>query len=465
MSNEHSGPPEGMPPGPPPLPENWIAMSGEEKYHYLAFAWSCTQGKPFMSDEIAQKYARRAKRWLDIIALKEPDRVPVTFMSNGFALENFGNTHGDSFYRHEKVGRGVCQFHEQFDSEYSALIPLMSGRALETLKCKLIKWPGGPAPYGLPESVGFQYVEKEYMRADEYAYLIANPEGYLLRQFLPRIYEGLKGLEMLPQPYHLVEAASAVSFLMPLAAGPVREAIDTLLKAADQTMADVRAYMQADMQIMSRFGAPPPFGGICFAPFDLIGDTMRGTVNIMLDMFRRPDDILAACEALLPISVGMAVEGAYATRNPFVIIPLHKGAEGFMSTEQFVKFYWPTFLKQILAMIEAGLVPVPFVEGGYTERLDIIAESGIPAGRTAWLFDRTDMKTAKEKLGGFACIGGNVPASLFSTGTPEMVEAYCTDLLDVAAEGGGFFLSPGAVIDQAKPENVQAYLNVRHSYT
>jgi uroporphyrinogen-III decarboxylase len=245
----------------------------------------------------------------------------------------------------------------------------------------------------------------------------------------------------------------------------VREAIDNLLKAADQTMADVSAFMQAGMEIMSRFGAPPPFGGISFAPFDLIGDTMRGTINIMLDMFRRPDDLLAACEALLPISVGMAVEGAYATRNPFVIMPLHKGAEGFMSTEQFVKFYWPTFLKQILAMIEAGLVPVPFVEGGYTERLDIIAESGIPAGRTAWLFDRTDMKTAKEKLGGFACIGGNVPASLFATGTPEMVEAYCRDLLDVAAEGGGFFLSPGAVMDQAKPENVRTYLNVRRSYT
>ena len=74
------------------------------------------------------------------------------------------------------------------------------------------------------------------------------------------------------------------------------------------------------------------------------------------------------------------------------------------------------------------------------------------------------MKTAKEKLGGFACIGGNVPASLFSTGTPEMIEAYCSDLLHVAAEGGGFFLSPGAVIDQAKPENVRAYLNVRHNY-
>ena len=28
--------------------------------------------------------------------------------------------------------------------------------------------------------------------------------------------------------------------------------------------------------------------------------------------------------------------------NPIVFIPLHKGADGFMSDEQFKKFYWPT---------------------------------------------------------------------------------------------------------------------------
>jgi uroporphyrinogen-III decarboxylase len=80
------------------------------------------------------------------------------------------------------------------------------------------------------------------------------------------------------------------------------------------------------------------------------------------------------------------------------------------------------------------------------------------------LFDRTNMKAAKEKIGGFACIGGNVPASLFATGTPEMMENYCKELIDIAAPGGGFFLSPGAVIDQAKPENMSAYLNITQKF-
>ena len=53
-----------------------------------------------------------------------------------------------------------------------------------------------------------------------------------------------------------------------------------------------------------------------------------------------------------------------------------------------------------------------------------------PEEKLAANFDQTDMKDAKEKLGGKACIGGNVPSSLFATGavtdktSPEVVHAF-----------------------------------------
>jgi uroporphyrinogen-III decarboxylase len=226
----------------------------------------------------------------------------------------------------------------------------------------------------------------------------------------------------------------------------------------------MQAYLNAGAYIMGHYGAPGVLGGTTFAPFDILGDTMRGTRNVFLDLYRQPDNLIAACEAILPISVQMGVETAIATRNPFVFIPLHKGAEGFMSEEQFAKFYWPTFQSQLLALIDAGLIPFLFAEGGYTQRLDIIAKSNLPAGKTIWLFDKTDMKAAKEKLGEIACIGGNVPASLFSTGTPQMIQDYCKGLMDVTAPGGGFFLSSGAIIHQAKSGNVRAFFNVKWEY-
>jgi len=96
--------------------------------------------------------------------------------------------------------------------------------------------------------------------------------------------------------------------------------------------------------------------------------------------------------------------------NPFALIPLHKGADGFMSNADFQKFYWPTLQATLLGLIQEGVVPFLFVEGGYNQRLDVIANSGLPTGRTMWPFDKTNMAAVKQKFGSWACIGGNVPA-------------------------------------------------------
>ena len=58
-----------------------------------------------------------------------------------------------------------------------------------------------------------------------------------------------------------------------------------------------------------------------------------------------------------------------------------------------------------------------------------------PTGRTVWQFDHTDMRRAKEVLGGVACIQGNVPVSLLQLGTAEEVTAYCRDLIDAVGPG------------------------------
>ena len=35
-----------------------------------------------------------------------------------------------------------------------------------------------------------------------------------------------------------------------------------------------------------------------------------------------------------------------------IVIPLHKGADGFLSDEQFKKFYWPNFRALLVGLIE-----------------------------------------------------------------------------------------------------------------
>lgn len=447
-----------MPAGPPPFPPNWEDMTGDEKYNYFVSLYTSTRGKPFPTPEIAEKYAKRTQRIIDVIELREPDEVPVFFTAEGFVVEHAGKKPVDSFYDHDAYFNCAVKMHEDFDPDVSAMTFPMSGKAMDTLGLSLIQWPGSKVN-PLSDETNFQYVESEYMRDSEYDELISNPEGYILRKYMPRLCRNLQGLSQLPTPANFTQAPSYTSTLFGLSKGmPAREAIETLLCAADQSAEAVTKFISTGMQIMFRFGAPPVIGSCTYMPYDLIADTMRCTMGIMKDLFRRPDKVVAAAEALVPMSISMAVEAAYASRIPFVLIPLHKGADGFMSPKQFEQFYWPTMKASLLGLIDAGLIPVPFVEGSFNQRLDIIAADPLPKGRTLWIFDKTDMKQVKEKIGSWAGIAGNVPAPLFKQGSVQELETYCKDVIDTCAPGGGFLLAPGAVIDHANVENVRAFL-------
>ena len=234
--------------------------------------------------------------------------------------------------------------------------------------------------------------------------------------------------------------------------------LQKLIDAGDAAMEWLQAAMAADGSVMARLGIPQTAGGATKAPYDILGDTMRGTRGLMLDKFRQPDKIKAAMERLVPQAIDWAVRSNNMTGNPIVFIPIHKGADGFMSDADFKELYWPTFKAVLLGLIEEGLVPWVFVEGSYNERLEVIADEDIPAHRMVWMFDATDMERAKAIVGKRQCIGGNVPAALFAMGTTEEMDAYVKDLLGKTAGDGGFILSSGIVLDEADPAAYRAFI-------
>ena len=143
-------------------------------------------------------------------------------------------------------------------------------------------------------------------------------------------------------------------------------------------------------------------------------------------------------------------------------MPLHKGVDGFLSDEQFKKFYWPTLREVMLGLIDAGCVPFPAAEGGYNSRLNVIKD--LPKGKTVWMFDKTDMIKAKEIVGDTLCMLGNVQSAMLSIGTPQEVEDYARKLIDTVGKGGGFIMCNGAFFDQAKAENVKAMVEATKKY-
>ena len=53
----------------------------------------------------------------------------------------------------------------------------------------------------------------------------------------------------------------------------------------------------------------------------ILGDTLRGTKGVMLDMYRRPDTLLKACEKLLPLAVENGVNSAEKNGRPVCLHP------------------------------------------------------------------------------------------------------------------------------------------------
>jgi uroporphyrinogen-III decarboxylase len=126
--------------------------------------------------------------------------------------------------------------------------------------------------------------------------------------------------------------------------------------------------------------------------------------------------------------------------TPICAIPLHKGADGFMSDDQFRTFYWPTLKRLIEGLVDEGM------------------ESSI------WLFDQTDMARPKETVGTVCCIQGNVPLPLLQVGEAAEVARYTRQLIDTAGKDGGFILDVGAAADAGKDENLAAMIDTAKEY-
>ena len=404
-------------------------------------------------------FRERTKRVEDAIQLKVPDRVPFLPFFSFFPAKYAGISFEQAMYDYGKLAevykKAIIDFQPDMYTNPYGLISV--GPTLELLDYKQLKWPG----HGVDPNITFQFIEGEYMKAEEYDAFLFDPSDFMLRTIFPRIFGSLEAFKMLPSISSAFYLRTVLRVAM-LGIPEVAATLERLLKAgaeARRMMAEANSFVEE----MKRLGFPCQFGATAYAPFDYIGDFFRGTRGIMLDMYRNPDKLLAAVEKALPIMVEGGVSPAKRSGIPRVFIPLHKGAHGFMSLEQFKTFYWPTLHKLILTLIDEGLTPCPFFEGDYTDRLEIIKD--IPKGKAIYIFESTDIFKAKEILGDRVCIRGNVPAALLCTTTPQEVRDYCKKLIDVVGKGGGFIMDGSIGIpDEAKPENVKAMADFTREY-
>jgi len=255
-------------------------------------------------------YKARTKRIEDAIQLEVPDRVPVALSLGYFPAKYVGITCEDAFYNAGKWKEAAIKTVVDFEPDSYIGLGTDSGDALEALDFKQMVWPG----HGTSPNHTHQFVEGEYMKASEYDAFLEDPTGFILQTFLPRTCGNLEALQRLPNLSILLFSPT-----MLLGMPGFDGAIEALLKAR-QALFKRNAEIGLLGEELKQLGFPPFSSAATFAPFDVISDRLRGMRGSMLDMFRQPDNILKACEKLLPVMLGLAVTMAKMSGNLLQIL-------------------------------------------------------------------------------------------------------------------------------------------------
>jgi uroporphyrinogen-III decarboxylase len=437
----------------PGTPE-WSKLSWQEKREQRFNRWLNPTDVKFVNKEAEQLWKARVTRFIKAIKLEEPDRVPVMLPTGNFPAYWAGSSYHELMYDYKKGHDIWKKYMKEFGDMDTFGGPsfIASGPISEAFPAKTTKLPG----LGLPVTARMnEFCEGEYMMADEYDLYMRDPTDYNIRVMLPRTSDFFAPFKKLPPMRGMMGASVFLSML----GDP---GIAAIVKKLESMVGEQQKYMGAQMEINAYIRAHgyPPLGGfgmMAGAPYDHFADALRGTHGIVRDMFRQPKKLHEAMEWYLNLSIESTIKNFPMTDSPVCIMPLHKGDDMFMSDKAFSEFYWPTYRRMLLAMINEGLVPMPFAEGKYTSRLKQITDT--PPSGVVWWFDQTDMKEAKRLLGGICCIVGNVPTSTMITGTADQVTEKCKKLIEDCAPGGGYILGGGASCDHGKFENFKAMMN------
>ncbi len=411
----------------------------------------------------------REKRMTDAIELRIPDRVPVTIQTGVFSARYAGIPLSAMYYDYPAYREASLKTILDFEPDVGASMVLVSsGLVNELLDVRHQRWPGG----NLPADTPYQFVEGEYMSADEYDRFLDDPSDFIFRIYLPRLYGTLEPLGDLP-PFRNLVGGMGFNAILGMLASPKFRELSAKLNKAVKEQARLQKEGAKFSDVMTYLGFPSQYGGgigglagggIGSAPFDTISDMLRGMRGAMLDMYRCPDKLLAACDRILEWRLAQTTPtqpDAKGNRKR-AGMPLHRGSQGFMSIPQFEKFYWPTLKEAIIANVNLGYISAPFWEGIWDDRLEYLLE--LPKGKVVFHTELTNLKRAKEVLGGHMCIQGGVPPTILQAGSPHDVEELCKGLIKTIGKDGGFILGPGSAIDYAKPENIKAMIDSAKKY-
>jgi len=218
-----------------------------------------------------------------------------------------------------------------------------------------------------------------------------------------------------------------------------------------------------------RRGVPVMGGDLLIDP-QMALSLLRTLPQFTLDLYRRPDKVQAALDAMVDditedAITAMRVSGPRPANGiPGIMVACERGSGQYYNLKLFERFVWPYIKKMVLAWAAEGYVTTLHFDTDWTLNLPYLLELP-PKSCICELDSTTDIFKAKEILKDHMCIMGDVPPALSSHGTPEEMEAYCKKLIDIVGKDTGFILSNGcAVPPDTKDENFKMMIDTARNY-
>jgi hypothetical protein len=381
-----------------------------------------------MSRNADELFEERLGRYQACIALEPTDRIPIAPGTNYFSEVYSGYNQQEILYEPEKwleAEKAFCRAFPEVDVLRNNRI---WGPLYDAIGAKTYKLSGRD----LEPTAQFQFVEQEYMKADEYDSLIKDPPQFIIDVLLPRILG------------ELADRGSGRSYIAMVKGGMAQMMMGQIMRNRAEVLA-------------KECGMPQPMAGFFYAPFDCLGDAMRGLTGILMDTYRQPDKVLEACDMLVDEMVYLGLSTGDPLKRYPIFVPTQKRT--FLSPDQFDKFYWPSFKKVMGMLIEAGYKIRAYLEGDWGRHWHHMLE--MPKGTVLCDIDtQGDIFKAKKDIGHHQCIAGGMPDSALILGTPEQVRAQVKLLCETVGKGSGFIINAGCNIPYTtKPENFKAMVD------
>jgi len=395
-----------------------------------------------MSIQMETRYQERLRRYTAALRNEKPDCVPIRPFVAEFTAQYAGFTCQEVTHDYEKAFQAArkCASEFDWDAVVSNMVYVWTGLT-EAIGLKYYAVPG----IHVPVDTGFQYrepaEEQAFMKADEYDQLIDDPTGFLFNVWLPRVSRDVV------KPGCLNTYRNNLSFL----------------KGGMAMLAYFNAFGRQNALLRSESGTVSAIAGILKAPFDILADKMRGYVGLTMDMIEQPKKVLAACEALAPHLLHVAMTSADPEKQAPIGFWMHRGCVPFVSPDQFRSHYWSTLKPIIEELWRNGHQTLFYAEGNWDYHLDSFAE--LPDRSIVYHVDQGDIFEAHRKLGHKFCLSGGIPNFLLSYGTPDQVRARCREVIEGVAAEGGYIIDASAIMqNDTNAENLRAMTEAAREY-